>query len=108
MVAIIVAQGICPLSANMYLVAIAWLYVVILMSLAEATSDGGTWLGAIVTFLFYGALPLGIALYLIGTPARRGARRRAALDSTSGVRGLDPDGGGHPPGDAVAPERKEP
>ena len=35
----------------MYLVAIAWLYVVVLMALAEGTSAGGTWLGAGVTFL---------------------------------------------------------
>lgn len=91
----------------MYLVAIAWLYVVVLMALVEATSDGGTWLGASITFLLYGALPLGIALYLIGAPSRRGARRRDALASASAV-GLDPDGGRHSPGDAVAAERKEP
>jgi len=40
-----------PPIANMYLVAIAWLYVVVLMALAEGTSAGGTWLGAGVTFL---------------------------------------------------------
>jgi len=90
----------------MYLVAIAWLYVVVLMALAEAMSDGGTWLGAAITFLLYGALPLGVALYLLGTPSRRSARRRAA--SAASVAGLDPDGGGHPAGDAVASERKEP
>ena len=90
----------------MYLVAIAWLYVVVLMALAEASSDGGTWLGAAITFLLYGALPLGIALYLLGTPSRRSARRRAA--ATASVAGLDPDRGGHPAGDAITPERKEP
>ena len=90
----------------MYLVAIAWLYVVVLMALAEAMSDGGTWLGAAITFLLYGALPLGVALYLLGTPSRRSARRRAA--SAASVAGLNPDGSSHPSGDAVAPERKEP
>ena len=90
----------------MYLVAIAWLYVVVLMALAEATSDGGTWLGAAITFLLYGALPLGVALYLIGTPSRRSARRRAA--ETASAASLDPDGGGHAASDMVAPERKEP
>ena len=90
----------------MYLVAIAWLYVVVLMALAEGTSDGGTWLGAAITFAFYGVLPLGVALYLIGTPSRRSARRRA--EATASVAGPDPDGGGHAAGEAVAPERKEP
>jgi len=84
-----------------YLVAIAWLYVVVLMALAEALGAGGSWLGASITFVLYGALPLAIALYLIGTPARRAARRRAA------VSGLDPDGSGHPASDAVATEREE-
>jgi hypothetical protein len=88
----------------MYLVAIAWLYVVVLMALVEGLGAGGTWLGAAVTLVLYGLVPLTIALYLLGTPARRSARRRAA--ATSGGRS-DPDGGGHPAGDAVAPERKE-
>ena len=93
----------------MYLVAIAWLYVVVLMAFAEGTATGGSWLGAFFTFLLYGALPLGISLYLLGTPARRRARRRAELASALAARAaLDPGGGGHPPGDPVAPIGKEP
>ena len=88
----------------MYLIAIAWLYVAALMALAEGTADNGTWLGAAITFALYGALPLAIALYLFGTPARRAARRRAEASAAA----LDPDGGGHPPGDAVAAKREEP
>ena len=38
----------------MYLVVIAWIYVVLLMSVAEATNTNGTVLGAVVTFLLYG------------------------------------------------------
>ena len=87
----------------MYLVGIAWAYVVVLMALAEGLGAGGSWLGAATTLLLYGIVPGSIALYLVGTPSRRAARRRAAASAA-----LDPDHGGHPAGDAVAPERKEP
>ena len=83
----------------MYLVAIAWMYVVLMMAAAEALSSQGTVLGAIFTVLLYGLLPLCILLYILGTPARRRAIKAAASEP--------PDGGGVAPGDAVAPERKE-
>lgn len=54
----------------MYLVAIAWIYVTLLMALTETTVTRG-----VVTFALYGAFPLSIVLYLLGTPARRRARR---------------------------------
>lgn len=92
----------------MYLLAIAWLYVVVLMAVAEGTAVGGSWLGAAFTFLLYGALPLGISLYLLATPARRRARRRAELASAGAGGAADPDGGGHAAGDPVAPVGKEP
>ena len=41
----------------MYLIAIAWIYVVLMMALAEAMSAQGTVLGAIFTFVLYGCLP---------------------------------------------------
>ena len=57
------------------LVAIAWLYVVVLMAVAEATSSDGTLLGALVTFVLYGVLPL--AIVALPARARRARRRRA-------------------------------
>ncbi len=57
----------------MYLTVIAWIYVVLMMSIAEATSTTGTVLGAIMTFLLYGVLPLAVVMYLMGTPSRRRA-----------------------------------
>jgi hypothetical protein len=47
-------------------------------------------------------LPLGIVLYILGTPARRRARQLAEASMR------EPDHRGHPAGDAVAAERKEP
>jgi hypothetical protein len=88
----------------MYLIAIAWIYVVLMMAVVEAVSSQGTVLGAFFTFVLYGALPLAIVLYIGSTPARRRARRAAEAAAASAA----PDGGGHAAGDAVAPERKEP
>jgi hypothetical protein len=86
----------------MLLIAIAWLYVVGIVAVVEATSSNGTLLGALVTLLLYGLLPLGIVGYLFFSPARRRAKRSAEALAA------DPDEGGHAPGDAVTPERKEP
>jgi hypothetical protein len=58
----------------MYLVAIAWLYVALMMALAEAMHPAGTGLGAVVTFLLYGLAPVSLVMYLLATPLRR--RRR--------------------------------
>ena len=63
----------------MYLVVIAWLYVVLMAAVAEAVSSTGTVLGAIITFLLYGLLPLGIVVYIIGTPGRKRALHQRAL-----------------------------
>ena len=60
----------------MYLIVIAWLYVTLLMALAEAFSTQGSVLGAIITFVFYGLLPMALVVYLMGTPMRRKAIRR--------------------------------
>ncbi len=49
----------------MYLVAIAWIYVVLMMAVAEAMHPEGTVLGAIITFVLYGILPLAIVLYIM-------------------------------------------
>ena len=97
----------------MYLVAIAWMYVVVMMSIAEATSSQGTVLGAVFTLLLYGVLPLSIVLYLLGTPSRRRAQRQAEAADLAAAADIttpsaQPDGGSHAAGDAVAPERKEP
>lgn len=61
----------------MYLVAIAWIYVALMMAVAEATHANGSVLGGVVTFLLYGLGPVALVMYLLGTPHRRAARRAA-------------------------------
>ena len=94
----------------MVVIAIAWIYVVLMMAAAEATGSGGSLLGAFFIVLGYGVLPLSIALYLLGTPARRARQRaaEAARVSPSAPPALDPDRCDHATGDAVAPVREEP
>jgi mannose/fructose/N-acetylgalactosamine-specific phosphotransferase system component IID len=90
----------------MYLVPIAWLYVALMMSVAEATNSNGTVLGAVITFLLYGALPVGLILYFMGSPGRRRAIK--ARERAERAASLQPDASSLPPGDAVAPVGKEP
>ena len=103
----------------MYIVPIAWLYVAVMMSVAEATSSNGTVLGAVITFVLYGVLPIGLVMYFMGTPARKRALRakeaqeRAAYlaqrqQAESLLPGHAPDTGSLSPTDAVTPMRKEP
>jgi hypothetical protein len=91
----------------MHIVPIAWMFVVILMSLAEATSTQGTLLGAFFTFVLYGVLPLAIVMYLLGTPARRALRRRAEAPSATSSGRAQGDAGGHAASAAVPAEREE-
>ena len=60
----------------MHLVALAWMYVVVMMAVVEALAPNGTVLGAFFTLLLYGLLPLAIVLYVMGTAGRRRARRQ--------------------------------
>ena len=87
----------------MHIVALAWVFVVVLMAAAEATSPQGSLLGAVITLLLYGVLPLGIVLYLMGTPMRRRARLQAEPSARD-----DGDGSSHTTSAPVAAERKEP
>jgi hypothetical protein len=103
----------------MYLIVIGWLYVTLLMSLAEAFSSQGSVLGAIITFVLYGLLPMGLVVYIMGTPLRRKAIRKSeqlARDdyeatSTPSDSSIQPDAGGHAPSlpenTTVPPVRKE-
>jgi predicted membrane channel-forming protein YqfA (hemolysin III family) len=88
--------------AMLYLVALGWMYVVLMVAVAEAVSPQGSLLGAFFTVVGWGVIPLAVVLYILATPSRR-----AAQASTDAAAAVDPDGSGHAAGDAVAPERKE-
>lgn len=62
----------------MYIIAIAWLYVVLIAAISDTTVVGG-----VLTFVFWGVGPLALFLWLAGTPARRRtAARREHMNET--------------------------
>jgi len=82
----------------MWIVAVAWIYVVVLMAATEATAVGG-----VMTFVFYCALPLSILFYLTGAKRRRQRRQKAAqqqrLGENTDSMGDSNDGAGGDGGD---------
>ena len=91
----------------MYILVVGWLYVAMMMAVAEATNANGTLLGAIVTFLLYGVGPVALVVYLMREPARKRRRKAAALAEREAAASVQPDAGGEAAADAVAPVRKE-
>ena len=79
-----IREQICEIDEFMYVVAIGWMYVVGMASVAEAMSPNGSVLSALMTFIGWGLVPLSIVLYILGTPARkRSLRQRHAQESAS-------------------------
>jgi hypothetical protein len=102
----------------MYIVPIAWIYVALMAAVAEATNDNGTVIGAIITFVLYGVLPVSLVMYVLGTPGRkRRIREREAheheLAAAAGAAHGDgesvdaPDAGSNAAADTVAPVREK-
>ena len=60
------------------LIALGWLYVAVMMALAQAFHPEGGVLSAVFVLLGYGVLPVVLILYVLGTPDRRRARRALA------------------------------
>ena len=93
------------------LVVIAWLYVTLMMAVAEASAINGSLLGAIITFVLYGLLPVSIIVYVFSTPVRKRMRKareeqamrqweqeqqeKAAVNAANSA--VEPDGSGKPP-----------
>jgi hypothetical protein len=70
----------------MCIVAIAWIYVALMMSVAEATNTNGTVLGGIVTFILYGILPTSIIIYIMGAPRRKKVRLAREQEALAAAR----------------------
>ena len=58
----------------MYIIAIAWLYVVTLMAATEITIAAG-----LLTFIFYGLLPCALLLWILGVNHRRYIKHKKSL-----------------------------
>lgn len=86
------------------LTVVGWLYVALLMAVAEANHPNGSLLGAIFTFFLYGVGPVALVVYLMGRSTRRAARERREQLAAS----AQPDTGGEASADAIAPVREEP
>lgn len=54
----------------MYIIAIAWLYVALLMAFTQPSIFTG-----VASFLFYGLLPMSIVLWISGSKVRRQRQR---------------------------------
>ena len=62
----------------MYIIAIGWMWVVLMMSITQKTILAG-----VSTLVFYGILPCALLMYILMTPARRRrqARREAEAEA---------------------------
>lgn len=52
--------------AFLFLITVAWVYVVLLMSATESS-----FLAGVITFIFYCVIPLSLVLYILSAPARK-------------------------------------
>ncbi len=95
----------------MYIVAIGWLYVAMMMGIAEATNTTGTVMGGIISFVLYGLAPVSLVVYLMGSPLRsRAVKAREAAEwaeassesaAETSSESLPPDTGGEPSTDPL-------
>lgn len=101
----------------MWIIAIGWMFVVVLMSVAEAVNPQGTVLGALFTFVLYGLGPVSLVMYILTTPMRRQARRAAEASADAAAMaaqqdqsdpGVQPDTSGLAASDTLTPEGEKP
>ena len=85
---------------GMYIIAIGWLYVTLLVAVNEASVIAG-----IISFLFYGLLPCGLLLWISGSKVRR--QRRAYREHLAASQPTEADAA-PAPGEAEASSRDQP
>lgn len=68
----------------MYIIAIAWLYVTVLMAATEKTITAGA-----LTFVFYGLLPCALLLWILGVNHRRHKKYAKELGNDLGNDNVD-------------------
>ena len=59
----------------MYIIVIAWLYVVVLMAATEKSIAAG-----LLTFIFYGLVPCALLLWILGVKHRRHYKSSPSLN----------------------------
>jgi TRAP-type C4-dicarboxylate transport system permease small subunit len=64
----------------MYIIAIAWIYVTILMAATEKSITSG-----ILTFVFYGLLPCALLLWILGIKHRRFKKLNTQANETTSL-----------------------
>lgn len=97
--------------AVLLLICVAWVYIVVLMVGAELVSPQGTLLGAFITLVMYGFVPLSIVFYIGNSAARRRARAKAEQGAqplkATPVTSDTANSCSHASSDTLSPEREK-
>jgi hypothetical protein len=72
----------------MYIVAIGWLYVALMMAITETNVVAG-----VATFLLYGLGPVAIVMYIMSTPGRRRRRKAREAEEAAAAKAGQSDAG---------------
>jgi len=78
----------------MYIVAIGWLYVALMMAITETSVVAG-----VATFLLYGLGPVSIVMYIMGTPGRRRRRKAREAEEVAAAKAGQPEAANAADGD---------
>ncbi|MFS8977665.1 hypothetical protein PO002_24700 [Cupriavidus necator] len=86
----------------MYIVAIGWLYVALMMAITEHNVVAG-----VATFLMYGMAPVALVLYIMGTPGRRRRKAQAERAQAAAVAATKASDAAPPQADGAAKGKED-